>query len=130
MQLTPITTEPTGTAQPSRTWKIDFEKKKIMGTTDGLDALRQAVFLCLSTQRYEHAIYSRGYGVETKHLPGQDYGLARKALEEAVRDALSQDDRIESVGGFSFSRVGDTVTVSFSVTGTGGTTKLEVSAVV
>lgn len=130
MQLTPVTTETTGTAQPSKTWKIDFDKKKITGTIDDLEALRQAVFLCLSTERYEHAIYSRNYGVETKNLPGQSYDLARKALEEAVRDALGQDERIISAGNFSFARSGDAVTLSFTVTGAGGTTELEVSAVV
>lgn len=130
MQLTPITSDTKSTAQPSKTWRIDFEKKKITGTIDDLDALRQAVFLCLSTERYEHVIYSRDYGIETKNLMGQSYDLARKALEEAVKDALSQDKRITSVSNFEYSRSGDALTASFTVTGTGGTTDMEVSAVV
>ncbi len=130
MQLTPVTSDTNSTTQPSKTWRIDFKKKKITGTIDDLDALRQAVFLCLSTERYEHVIYSRNYGVETKNLLGQSYDLARKALEEAVKDALYQDDRVRNVGDFTDFRSGDALTFSFSVTGAAGTTELEASAIV
>ena len=59
------------TQQPSKTYHMDFKKEVSMGKTDGLEALRQAVFLILHIQRYEHLIYSWRYGVELKDLFGK-----------------------------------------------------------
>ena len=56
---------------PSRTWRLDLEQNQLSGMTDGLDAVTQAVFLALHTDRYRHVIYSWQYGVELDDLFGQ-----------------------------------------------------------
>ncbi len=127
MQLTPVTTAATAVRQPSKTWKIDFEKKKITGTIDGLDALRQAVFLCLNAQRYEHVIYSWNYGVETKNLAGGNYDLVRRQLQSAIEDALSVDSRISGISDFHATQSGDSMTAMFTVTSNDGTVIMEVN---
>ena len=38
---------------PSYTPKIDFERNRIMGTVDNIDAMEQAIYLILQTERYE-----------------------------------------------------------------------------
>ncbi|MBP1737543.1 MAG: hypothetical protein H6Q60_1424 [Oscillospiraceae bacterium] len=125
MQLTPVSTNATGTEMPSKTWKIDFENNQITGTTDGLDALRQAIFLCLNSERYEHVIYSRDYGAELKNLVGKSIDLVRQRLQSNIQEALHADDRITSMGQFTFSQNADSLTVAFTVTSSDGSVIIE-----
>ena len=46
---------PSGTAvQSSRTWRLDAETGRIAGKIDGLEAVKQAVFKILQTERYAY----------------------------------------------------------------------------
>lgn len=96
--------------QPSRTYRLDLEKGKIRGTVDGIQAVKQAVYKILDTNRFAHAVYSANYGMEKR--VGAVYTVE---LERLVRDALLQDDRITAVENFSASINGDEATVSFTV---------------
>src|SRR5690606_42159936 len=58
--------------QPSLTYAIDFEKGRIRGMIDELEAVKQAVFLILQTERYRYLIYSDDYGSELEGLIGRD----------------------------------------------------------
>ena len=69
---------------------------------DGLDAIRQAVFLILSTPRYEYAIYNFQYGCETESLLGLSAELAQSEIKRSVKEAVLTDDRIKSVQNFVF----------------------------
>jgi hypothetical protein len=42
----------------TRTYKMDFENNRIMGFTDGLDTLQQAITKILFTERFKNLIYS------------------------------------------------------------------------
>ncbi len=127
MQLTPAATAAAAEKpKPSKTWTIDTQKKRISGTIDGLDALRQAVFLCLNTERYEHVIFSFDYGVETKSLEGRSFDLIQRELQSAIEDALSVDDRISGVGDFTFTKNKDKMTAAFTVTSGNGSVIMEV----
>ena len=75
----------TDISYPSLTLGIDFERKKIIGLIDGLDAIRQAVFLILSTPRYEYAIYNFQYGCETESLLGLSAELAQSEIKRSVK---------------------------------------------
>ena len=101
--------------QPSRTYKLDMETNRITGMTDGLDAVKQAVYLILNTERYWYPIYSWNYGVELNRLYGQPAGLIYPEIERCVAEALMQDDRITGVDGFSFEKERGTVRVFFTV---------------
>ena len=48
--------------QPSLTYALDAENGRIRGKVDGLEAVKQAVYLVLSTERFAHLIYSWNYG--------------------------------------------------------------------
>ena len=50
--------------QPSLTYALDAENGRIRGKVDGLEAVKQAVYLVLSTERFAHLIYSWNYGAE------------------------------------------------------------------
>ena len=101
------------TTIPSRTYQI--KEGRITGMVDGLEAVRQAVFCILNTERYEWLIYSWNHGVELKRLYGKPMGYAKSELERRIKEALTQDDRIESVDAFSFEVSGRKLTVFFTV---------------
>lgn len=111
---------------PSRTYRLDFIKKRVLGRTDGVEALKQAVYKILQTERYEHFIYSHNYGSELQGLNGDVPLLLRSELERRIREALMQDDRISAVRDFVMEWSGESVLVSFTVVSQFGSFNQEV----
>jgi len=89
--------------QPSLTYKLDYENKVIVGKCDNIEAVKQAILKCLDTERYDEIIYSWNYGTEFKNIYGNDRDLVCSQIQDAIIDALIQDDRITSVSDFEFS---------------------------
>lgn len=110
-----VNTEDTVLEVPSKTFFIDFINNKVVGTVDGVEAVKQAVFLILNTERYENMVYDWDYGFETQDLIGMPIGYIYPELKRRIEEALTQDDRIESVEAFDFKKSGAIVTVSFTV---------------
>ncbi|MGG1598026.1 DUF2634 domain-containing protein [Paenibacillus naphthalenovorans] len=106
--------------QPSRTWKLDFERGRVTGTINGLDAVRQAVYKALQTERFEHLIYSPNYGVELRRFLGTSQAYVQSELKRRIREALMQDDRITDVTDFQITFAGDTAHVEITVVSTFG----------
>ena len=79
---------------------------RIDGYVDDIDAIKQTIHLILSTERYEHIIYSWDYGVELVDLYGQPLSYVISELERRIIEALTQDDRIEDVINFEFEKNG------------------------
>lgn len=100
---------------PGKTYRLDPKTGVVKGTVDGLEAVKQAIFLILSTERTEYEIYSWNYGVEVKNLIGLPVDLVCARIENTITDALMQDDRITSVADFSFSVEKEKVNVTFAV---------------
>ena len=90
------------TTLPSRTLKMDHDYKTINGTIDQIQAVEQAVFLILTTERYQWLIFSWDYGVELQNLIGKDPEYCIPEIERRIREALLQDDRITAVENFQF----------------------------
>lgn len=111
--------------QPSLTYKIDFEKGRIMGMIDGLEAVKQAVFLILQTERYQYLIYSSDYGCELRGLIVKEPLFVRSELKRRITEALLQDDRIENVTNFDIEINGDSALVRFTVVSVFGEFKVE-----
>jgi len=101
--------------EPSYTYKIDFENGVVTGYIDGLEAIKQAIFKILNTERYEYPIYSWNYGIELKDLFGQPIPYVLPELKRRITEALMQDDRILSVDNFSFETNKNKVHVTFTV---------------
>lgn len=100
--------------QPSRTYKLDLERKRIVGYADGREAVEQAIYKLLSTERYDHLIYTWNYGAEIAKLFGQPIPYVYSELKRLITEALTHDDRIESVDAFNFSHVKHKVHVKFT----------------
>lgn len=107
--------------QPSESFRLDLEKEYIFERVDGLEAVRQAVFKALNTERYRYPIYSWDYGIELDDLFGKPYDYVAAELVRRITEALECDDRIRSVGEFQFSRRGSEVLVRFKVCSIFGT---------
>lgn len=117
-QFTALST--TTVQQPSRTWKLDFERGRVTGMVDGLEAVKQSVFKILQTERFAFLVYSTNYGVELGRFLGSSQAYIQSELKRRIREALMQDDRITDVTDFRVSFNGDTVNVEFTVVSTFG----------
>jgi hypothetical protein len=105
--------EETEEIQTSRTYRI--LGNKIQGFVDGLEALNQAIYKVLNTERYEYPIYSFNYGVELESLIGKDPIFVQVELQRRIRECLMQDDRITDVDNFKFELIGDEIKCTFDV---------------
>lgn len=88
--------------QPTYTYKMNLDTGTIRGYTDGLDAMRQAIFKILQTERYQYIMYSWNYGIETLDLYGEPVSYVCPELERRITEALTWDERIKSVNNFEF----------------------------
>lgn len=100
---------------PTKTYRVDFNSGIIKGFVDGREAVKQTIFFILNTERIWHEIYSWNYGVETVNLIGLPAELIQARLKNTITDALMQDDRITSVGDFSFTSDKGKTRVEFTV---------------
>lgn len=101
--------------EPSKNYRMNNEQQTVRGKVDNLEAVRQAVFKILNTERYQYLIYSWDYGIELLDLFGEPLSYVCPELERRITEALLQDDRIESVDGFDFETSGNTVKAMFTV---------------
>ena len=88
--------------QPSQTYKMDLDGDSIRGFVDEQDAMKQAVFRILQTERYQYIIYPWYYGIETLDLYGEPVTYVVPELERRITEALSVDERITGVTDFEF----------------------------
>lgn len=113
-------TEPT-----SRTYGLDLLQKRVIGAVDGIEAVKQAAFKILQTDRFDHLIYSTDYGTEFGGLAGADQGFVQPELRRRIREALLQDDRITAVEGMRFNFGRESVLVEFTVVSRYGEARLK-----
>lgn len=88
--------------QPTHTYKMQLEHNLVRGYTDGQEAMKQAIFKILSTERYQYIMYSWNYGIELLDLYGEPVSYVCPELERRITEALTWDERIESVDNFEF----------------------------
>lgn len=112
--------------QPSKTYKLDFERKRIGGMIDNEQAIMQMVMKILYTERYAYVIYSPQYGVELDRMIGQDYDFIVSDLERTITEALTADDRVIDISDFKSEKIGiDKMEVSFRVNTIDGSTNVD-----
>ena len=111
--------------QTSKTYYLNIEKNTISNFCDGIEAMKQAIYCILNTERFEHLIYSWNYGIELKHLIGENATFAIPELERVITEALMQDTRISEVNNFKFEVKENTITAKFTVITTVGEIETE-----
>lgn len=88
--------------QPSLTYKMDLNGDSVWGFVDEQEAMKQAIFRILNTERYQFIIYPWYYGIETIDLYGEPVTYVCPELERRITEALLIDTRIISVTDFEF----------------------------
>ena len=100
---------------PSKTYYINRNTNRISGYIDDKDAIVQAIYLILSTERYESVIYNWYYGTEFDSLVGKDRDFVKSELKRRIAEAILEDDRILDVIDFDISFNKDVANVVFLV---------------
>lgn len=100
-------------SQSSRTYILS--DSSVNGLCDGIDALKQTIELILSTERFEYPIYSWNYGIELDDLIGQPITYVIPMLENRIKEALLQDDRILDIKNFKYDIHKQVVHTTFTV---------------
>ena len=80
---------------PNKTYK--FSEEQITGKITDLEAIKQSIQHILSIERYAYIIYDDNYGVELQKYIGQDVSYVEATIEDTLKEALTQDDRILDV---------------------------------
>ncbi|NLY46760.1 MAG: DUF2634 domain-containing protein [Tissierella sp.] len=102
--------------EPSFTYSIDFGNNRIVKNIDGLEAMKQAIYLILNTERYKYLIYDWNYGIELTDLLGKDKAYVYSEFKRRIREALMADERITDVTDFLFETLNkNTILVRFTV---------------
>lgn len=101
------------TKYPSFTYKLLVLQDRTYGKVDSQDALKQAIYKRLNTERYEHEIYSDDFGVEFNDLIGEHIAYVIPEIERRIRDSLLRDARILRVFDFNFETKKKIVHVTF-----------------
>ena len=70
--------------EPGLTWAINLDKNVVGVKIDDLEAVAQAIYLILNTERYQHVIYSWAYGVEFSDINGQPRDYAYPEIKRRI----------------------------------------------
>ena len=100
---------------PSYTYNINRNTNRISGYIDDKDAIIQAIYLILQTERYESMIYNWYYGVEFDGLIGKQRDYVTSELQRVIKEALTEDDRITEVSDFDITYTDDSALIVFLV---------------
>lgn len=100
---------------PNKSYRMKIADEKILGNIDELDAIAQSCYKILNTERYQYVIYSWNYGIELQDLFGKPIPYVYSELPRRIKEALTQDDRINSVEDFELSYDKGNVLAKFTV---------------
>ena len=90
---------------PTKTYRLDFETKRIIGVVEGREAVLQFIRKTMNTDKYAYEIYDWYYGNELYRLIGQPYEYVVTRLPNIMKEALMVDNRIKDVRQFTFNRL-------------------------
>lgn len=102
-------------SHPTHTYKWDYDNARSKGYTDYLEAMKQACYKIIYTERYRHIIYSWNYGIELEDLFGKPLTYVYPELKRRIKEALLADDRVSEVGDFTFNHKKGEVVAHFKV---------------
>jgi hypothetical protein len=117
-----VTLSSSDTIETTRTYRLS--DNVIQGYVDGQEALRQAIYKMLNTEKYEYSIYSFFYGIELESLIGKDRLYVQMELIRRIKECLLTDERVKDVGNFQFSILRDSILCTFDVISIYGTSTI------
>jgi hypothetical protein len=115
--------------EPNKTYRMNLKDNIIEGFIDEKDAIKQAIYKILDTERYAYPIYSWDYGIELSDLYGEDVSYVCSELEDRIAEALTQDERVTDVTDFEFDIYKGTIKVRFAAVTDIGKIYMEIEVV-
>lgn len=88
--------------QQTQTFNLIIDNNCIGGKIDGVEALKQSIYLRLSTEADQYIIYSYLYGLNTLDLLGKPSHYITAILPNRIKKTLLYDERITDVTDFEF----------------------------
>ena len=64
--------------------RMIVESERIIGQCDDVEAIKQAIYNILNTERYQYIIFSWDYGVELKDLFGKPIDYVMPEVERRI----------------------------------------------
>ena len=113
---------------PSLTYRLDLDKGRIVGRTDGLEAVNQAIRKALITPRFKCIVYDNQYGSEIKSTVIADDvtpEYIESIMPKLVEDVLLADSRILEISDFTFSFEGEVAYIEFKASTVFGDINIE-----
>ena len=95
----------TAAEAPTRTFKIDIDAGRVGGLCDETEAMKQAIYKILQTERFEYLIYSWNYGIELNAVVGKSFQVFASEIKRVIREALLADSRITDVTDFEVAQI-------------------------
>lgn len=102
--------------QPSLTWIADPVTNRLRGRGDGWEAVRQAVEVIVSVERYKWQIYTPNFGTDYDGLLGSEPGYVASELRRRLEDAFLPDNRILTIEDYQWTFDDVNLSVTFTVT--------------
>lgn len=109
---------PTATPQNaySKTFYINYEKNRIQGEIDGLEAIKQSIISMLSTERYAYLIHTWQYGATMEKYIGENIDFILSDIGREIKETLLTDNRILDVREFEYNQFEpDSLRITFLV---------------
>ena len=113
---------------PSKTYRLDLDAGRIVGTVDGVAAVEQAIRKAIITPRFRCLIYDSDYGSEIKDailLKSANASLAAALVPKLVQEALSPDPRVVRAYDFVTDPQPDHLNIAFRADTVFGETDIE-----
>lgn len=88
---------------------------RLRGRGGGWEAVRQAVEITVSVERFKWQIYTPNFGTDYAGLLGTEPGYAASELQRRLEDAFLPDNRMLGIKDFSWSFSGASLSASFTV---------------
>lgn len=101
--------------EQNKTFGISIGGHATGGIIDEMDALRQTVYLMLSTEADQYIIYPYTYGLKTIDLIGKPMHYVMAVIPERITETLLTDNRITDVSDFEFEVNRNKLNVKFVV---------------
>lgn len=120
-----LNTEYNNTTKTSNTYKMNREALVIKSLINNKEAIAQAVYKILMTEKDTYIIYDSNYGIKFKDLYGKDTTYVVSILKLRIEDALKNDDRIRGIKNFSAVSNKHSISVEFTVESVFGDIEIE-----
>lgn len=83
--------------QTGLTYYINSKIGRICSMVDGKEAIIQAIYKALDTEKMGYEIYGWLYGLDMEPFIGQDLDYIQTNIQSYIEDCLLQDDRINAI---------------------------------